>query len=432
MSATIPNTKSKKSKKSKKFDNLLGPTDPKVDNQAREKLVTARVGLLLRHSFFGNLATRLQLINADEWCPTPATDGRRFYYNSRFVNLLKTKELEFLFGHEVLHCVYDHMDRRGTRDPQMFNIANDYAVNADLKRHNVGQFITSVPCLYEKKYENMTSEAIYDELMQNASKLDLDDILDQMIDEHLDGEGDDGEGDEGDGDGNKDKKGGKRPKMSDEEREQIKQDMKQAIINAASTADAGSLPKGVQQLIKDITSPVMPWRDLLQVNLTSSIKTDFSFSRPSRRGWHMDAILPAMTPGEEIDIDVFLDVSGSCVADCKYFLSEVIGMMQMFDSYRINVSCFDTEVYNTQTFTNENSDKIDEYTPVGGGGTDFTCMFDFLKREGREPKRMIVFTDGMPYGSWGDENYCDTTWIIKGTSVTPPFGSWAYYDEQQK
>ena len=71
-------------------------TDPKVDASAREKLVTARIGLLLRAPFFGNLATRMTLINADGWCPTAATDGRKFYYNSEFVNSLPLKQLEFL------------------------------------------------------------------------------------------------------------------------------------------------------------------------------------------------------------------------------------------------------------------------------------------------------------------------------------------------
>ena len=106
-----------------KFKNLIGATDPKLDREVREKLITARVGLLLKASFFGNLATRLKLVNADEWCATAATDGRHFYYNTRFVNMLRPKEIEFLFGHEVLHCVYDHFGRRGERDPQIWNIA---------------------------------------------------------------------------------------------------------------------------------------------------------------------------------------------------------------------------------------------------------------------------------------------------------------------
>ena len=178
-----------------KFKNLIGATDPKLDREVREKLITARVGLLLKASFFGNLATRLKLVNADEWCATAATDGRHFYYNTRFVNMLRPKEIEFLFGHEVLHCVYDHFGRRGERDPQIWNIANDYCVNGDLKKHNVGEFITSVPCLYDKKYEGMSSEEVYDSLMENAQKISIDDLINQLLDDHLgDEEGEGGSG----------------------------------------------------------------------------------------------------------------------------------------------------------------------------------------------------------------------------------------------
>ena len=428
MSDVLPGTKSKK-KRSKKFENLVGPTDPKVDHAARERLVTARIGLLLRHSFFGNLATRLQLVNADEWCSTAATDGLKFYYNSRFIMMLKPKEVEFLVGHEVLHVVYDHMGRRGDRDPQIWNIADDYAVNADLKRHKVGEFITTVPCLYEQKYDGKPAEEIYDDLMKNAQKISIDDLIDQMIDDHMDGEGE-GDGDEGEG---KDGKG-KRPKMSDEERERVRQEVKQAILNAAQSAEAGSLPKGVERLIKQHTNPVMPWRELIQTNLTSAIRTDFSWMRPSRRSWHMDAIMPGMTPGEEIDVTVAIDMSGSIGNDqAQAFLGEIAGMMSAFDGYKVHVFCFDTDIYNPANFTSENMDTIDSYEPVGGGGTDFDAIFEYLKREAIEPKRLIVFTDGYPCGSWGDANYCDTTWIIHGDpDPNPPFGTFAIYNDHKR
>jgi hypothetical protein len=39
----------------KKFANLIGATDPKLDRVVREKLISARVGLLLKASFFGNM-----------------------------------------------------------------------------------------------------------------------------------------------------------------------------------------------------------------------------------------------------------------------------------------------------------------------------------------------------------------------------------------
>jgi len=413
-----------KRKTSTKFDNLVGPTDTKIDAHARERLVTARIGLLLRHSFFGNLATRLQLINADEWCSTAATDGLKFYYNSRFIMMLKTKEVEFLVGHEVLHVVYDHMGRRNDRDPQVWNIADDYAVNADLKRHKVGQFITTVPCLYEQKYDGKPAEEIYDDLMQNAQHIDIDSLLDQMIDDHMDG-------DEGEGEGDSNKKAKGRPKLSPEERERIRQEVKQAIINAAQSAEAGSLPKGVERLIKQAINPIMPWRELLQINLTSAIRTDYSWMKPSRRGWHMDAVMPGMTPGEEIDVTIAIDMSGSISdSQAQQFLGEISGMMSSFDGYKLHVFCFDTSIYNPVDFTSENLDTIDTYEPQGGGGTDFDCIFDYLKENAIEPKRLVVFTDGYPCGSWGDADYCDTTWIIHGDkNPNPPFGTYAIYDE---
>lgn len=420
-----------KKKRNKRFDHLIGPTDPKIDFQARERLVTARIGLLLRHSFFGRVATGLRMVNADDWCSTAATDGVKFYYNSRFVMMLKPKEVEFLVAHEVLHVAYDHFGRRGDRDPQIWNIANDYTVNADLKNHRVGEFIKTVPCLYEAKYQGKPSEEIYDDLMKNVQKISLDDLIDQMLDEHMD-DGDEGEGDADDGEEGSRKS--KRPRMSAEERERARQEMKQAILAAAKGADPGSMPSGIERLIKDMTNPVMPWRDLIQTNLTSCVKVNYSWQRPSRKSWHSDAVMPGTTPGEEIDVAVFIDLSGSISAkQGKDFISEVAGMIGSFDGFKLYLACFDTEVYNPQTFTSENMDTVDGYELHGDGGTSFECIFEHLKEQGIVPNRLIVFTDGYPNGSWGDENYCDTTWIIHGSKdVTPPWGTWAYYDDHQK
>ena len=415
-------------KEADKFKDLLGPMDAKLDRDMREKLITARVGLLLRASFFGNLATRLKLINADEWCTTAATDGRNFYYNSRFIKMLKPKEVEFLFGHEVLHCVYDHFGRKGERDHQLFNIANDFAVNADLIKHKVGEKITTVPCLYDPKYDGMSSEEIYEALYEKADKIDIGKLLDQMIDEHLDGEGDS----EGDGDGEKPGKG--RPKLSDADRQAIKDEIKEAMLAAAQTSDgAGNIPAGVMRLIKDLTEPQMNWRELLRMNLESTIKSDFTWMRASRRGWHMDAIMPGMKNDEMIDIAIAIDTSGSIGEKMlRDFLGEIQGIMDSFPAYKIHVISFDTDVYNPAQYDSDNLDSICEYEPAGGGGTDFGAIYKYLKDEDITPRRLVVFTDGYPFGSWGDEEYCDATWILHGTtSIVPPWGSYAYYEESK-
>ena len=418
-------TSTQNKQESDKFKDLVGPMDPKLDRVVREKMVTARVGMLLRASFFGNLATRLKLVNADEWCPTAATDGRNFYYNSRFVDMLKPKEVEFLFGHEVLHCVYDHFGRRGDRDPQLFNIANDYCVNADLKKHRVGEFITSVPCLYNPEYEDMSSEEIYDVLYENAEKVDIDKLLEKLLDEHLDGD------DETDG-GDKDGKGN-RPRMSAEERAKVRDEIKEAMLAAAAASDgAGNLPAGVKRILQDLTAPKMSWRELLRMQLESTLKSDYTWMRAGRKGWHMDAIMPGQKPDELIDIAVMIDASGSIDANMlRDFISETQGIMEQFQSYKIHVGTFDTRVYNTVQYDSENLDSMADYEVEGGGGTDFDCIFDYLKEEQIEPKRLVVFTDGYPFGSWGDENYADTVWILHGTTtIVPPWGQWAYYEKE--
>ena len=415
----------------KKFANLLGKTDLKLDREVREMLITARVGLLLKASFFGNLATRLKLVNADEWCSTAATDGRNFYYNSRFIKMLRPKEIEFLFGHEVLHCVYDHFGRRGERDHQLFNIANDYCVNADLIKHRVGEKITTVPCLHNPKYDGMSSEEIYDILYEKAEKLDIGKLLDQMIDEHLDGEGDE----EQDGDGDSDEKEGKgRPKLTAEERQQIKDEIKEAMLAAAATVDgAGNLPAGVKRLIQELTEPQMNWRELLRMQLESTIKSDYTWMRASRKGWHMDAVMPGMKVDPMIDIAVALDASGSISETMlKDFLGEIQGIMDSFPAYKIHVFTFDTEAYNPAQYDSDNLDDICDYEVKGGGGTDFDAIYSYLKENEIEPKRLVVFTDGYPFGSWGDENYADTVWILHGTTtIEPPWGQYAYYDEEK-
>lgn len=425
-------TSTQNKKESDKFKDLLGPTDPKVDADVRERLITARVGLLLRASFFGNLATRLKLVNADEWCPTAATDGRNFYYNTRFVNMLKPKELEFLFGHEVLHCVYDHFGRRGDRDPQLFNIANDYCVNGDLKKHRVGEFITSVPCLYDAKYEGMSSEEIYDLLYENAEKINISDLIDKMLDEHLDGDSNGGPGDQ-DEDGKKNGKG--RPTLTPEERQQIKDEIKEAVLAAAAASDgAGNLPAGVKRIIDDMTAPKMNWRELLRMQLESTIKSDYTWMRAGRKGWHMDAILPGQKFDELIDIAVSIDASGSMDnAMLKDILSEVQGIMDTFPAYKLHVVSFDTQVYNPATYDSENLDSLIDYEIQGGGGTDFDSVFEYFKANDIAPKRHIMFTDGFPNGSWGDEYYTETVFIMHGTtSITPPWGTHAYYEEETK
>ena len=390
-----------------------------------EKLTTARVGLLLKQPFFGNMATRMKLVEASDWCPTAATDGRSFFYNTKFVESLNAKELEFLFGHEIGHCVFDHFGRTGSRHRKLSNIAQDFAVNQILVDERVGQKITKVQICQDNKYRGMAWEEIYDELYEKAEKISMEDLLKQLgdtLDEHLEEAGA-GDGDEKDGKG--------KPKLSKEQIKQIKDEIKEAMIQSAQAAGAGKVPAGIMRMIKDLTEPKMDWREVLRMNIQSIIRNDYSFQRPNRKSQHSGAILPGMKNDETVDVAVAIDMSGSIGdEDAKIFLSEVKGIMDQYADYKIDLWTFDTEVYGYVQISQDNDHELLEYQPQGGGGTDFEVNWQFMVENDIQPKKFIMFTDGYPCGGWGDEDYCDTLFIVKGSDNEAPFGQTVIYDEK--
>lgn len=391
-----------------------------------DRIITARIGLLLRHPFFGNMATRLRIQAADDWLPTAAVDGRNLFFNTQFFNAMNNKEIEFVIAHEILHCVYDHLTRREDRDPKLYNIAADFVVNNLLVRDRIGAKPKIVDCFQDFKYDKWTSEEVYDDLFKNAKKIDISQ-LGELLDEHIDWD-DNGS----DGDDSKDGKTG-RPRLSKEDLRQIRDEIKEAMIQAAQSAGTGNVPGEIQRMIKELTEPKMNWRQLLRQQIQSTIRNDYSFARPSRKGWHTGAILPGMNFDQTIDICVSIDMSGSISNEQgSDFLGEIKGIMDEFKDYSIKVWCFDTKVYNEDDFSADNGKDISEYQVVGGGGTDFDCNWVYMKKHDIQPKKFIMFTDGYPYNSWGDDSYCDTIFIVHSNhnkNLEAPFGVTAHYEK---
>lgn len=403
-------------------------------NTIEEKLTTARVGLLLKTPFFGNMATRMKIINADDWCQTAATDGRNFYYNTEFVKKLSTKKLEFLFAHEIGHCVFDHFGRAGSRNRQLCNISQDYAINQILADEKIGDVIDEVPICLDSQYRGLAWEEIYDKLYEKADiqEITLDQLMEglgETLDEHINGDG--AQGQKGQDKEQDSDTRGKAPVLTKEEKQKIKDEIKEAMIQSAAAAGAGKTPGAIQRLIKDLTEAKMNWREILRMNIQSIIKNDYSFTIPSRKGWHTGAILPGVKNDETIDIAIAVDMSGSIgMDDAKVFFSEIKGIMDQYEDFSIKVWCFDTEVYNYAEFSQDNVEELLDYEPKGGGGTEFTVNWDFMKENAIEPKKFVMFTDGYPWGSWGDENYCDTLFIVKGNErAEAPFGQTVIYEK---
>lgn len=397
---------------------------------AEERITRSRVRLLLGKPFFGQLATRMKLIEAPDM-PTAATDGRNFYFNREFIDRLDDPELDFLVGHEVLHMVFDHVEARGDREPRIYNMACDFNINMTLVEQNIGKVIGEdklnggKPCL-DWKYRGMNSYEIYDDIWDNAEKIDIG-----SMDVHLDPNGENGQGDsqgDGDGDGKKNGQSG-YGKMTEEERKALRDEIKQAVIQASQNA-GGDVPDSVKRLIQELVAPKMDWRDLLRTQLESSLKNDFTFMRPSKRSGEI--LFPGMNKDETLKAFIMLDLSGSIGFDlAREMLSEVQGIMDQYADYEIHVACFDTRVYKHDIFTSDDGRDIREYEMEGGGGTDFVAVFNWLEEQGIEPDQLVIFTDGYPWGSWGNPDYCDTLFVIHGDPaqrIQAPFGVTAHYE----
>ncbi|MGY8864621.1 MAG: vWA domain-containing protein [Methylophagaceae bacterium] len=395
-----------------------------------DRIIVARIGLLLRHPFFGNMATRLRIKAADDWLPTAAVDGRNLFFNTQFFNAMSNQEIEFVIAHEILHCVFDHLTRREDRDGQIYNIAADYIVNNLLVRDRIGTIPKLVDCYQDFKYDTWSSEEVYDDIFEQA-KQNGDDFLNQLgelLDEHLDWEGD------GEEDGNNNSNiSSKQPKYSKEQMREIRDEVKENMMTAAQSSGAGNVPAEIERMISKLTEPKMNWREILRQQIQSTIRNDYTFMRPSRKGWHMSAILPGQNFDETIDIAVGIDMSGSIGNEQgEDFLGEVQGIMDEYQDYNIKVWCFDTKVYNEQDFTADGGERLEEYEIIGGGGTEFDCNWEYMKQHDITPKKFIMFTDGYPWGSWGDEDYCDTVFVIhsnRDRSLMAPFGLTTHYED---
>lgn len=433
-----------------------------LSKKCRDRIVAVRTRLIMDMPFFGILSSRLRLEENNTWCRTLAVDGRTLYYNTEFImGVTDPARIEFLrymakqalpgitdkqldeavsskglsdrnlsaaICHEILHCAYNHFLRRGGRDPKLYNVAADYAINQLIVRDKrIGEIMNT--WLYDKRFDGMAAEEIYNILLKEREEQDEQDG---------DGDGDGGEGssmdqhldpdEDGDEKEGKDGKGGKggKPTISRGTMQEYMDEFQNAMTSAAS---AKGTPEEIKRLVNEMNESKIDWRSKLPRTLLSLIRNDASFMNPSRRSWNLGVILPGLKPDETIDICIALDTSGSIQDEMlKDFLGEVIAITNMYSQFRIKLLCFDHRIHSPETFDESNVGELLTYELAGGGGTDFAQIWDWMKENEYEPELLLMFTDGMPCGSWGDPDYCKTLFIIHTYDVEPPFGEFVKYE----
>ncbi len=432
-------------------------------DKCHENIIIARTLMVMACPFFGILAAQLKLVPNNTWCSTLAVDGRHLYYNPEFIvgiedpvrkaqyeaklrtsiddlteeqihdalNGLTQQNLVAAICHEILHCAYNHFLRKGTRDPKIWNRAADYAINQIIARDKKMGEIRKT-WLFHEMFNGMAAEEIYNILMEmkddgngnggsgnmpKGGTLDHHDLPQQ-------GEYDD------------DEDADEFPDYTQEELEEFMESFKDAMISAAS---ADGAPPEIRAMVQEYKEPKIDWRSKLNRTLRSLIKNDVTYMSPSRRSWSNGIgygmpIFPGLKPDVDIDICIALDASGSISSEMlRDFLSEVYGITQQFSQFKMRILTFDTSVYEVHDYTNGQEEQILSYPVKGGGGTLFTAVWDFMKEDEYCPKQLVMFTDGEPWGSWGDKDYCETLFIVHSNpKVEAPFGVTVHYELEGK
>ena len=416
--------------------------DPVLQQKAENKLAAASCQLLLSVSFFASALIKLQR-NVDWDCPTMATDGKKMFFNPAFVEKMSVPELGFIVLHEVFHYMLGHPFRRGSRQPFIWNMACDYAVNtmlvdcvnfaSDNKRSSgVSWPVMPKGLLYDTKYNGMTSEQIYDDLIKNAKIIEMP-----------------GEGD-GEGEGkssNPFKKGMVDDHSSWEDNSNASQSSKKSEENkwkdglTQSLQDlqkmCGKLPAGFERIFNGIIKPKKNWRLILQEFITPEAD-DYGFAPPDRRFSDYDFFLPDLNDCENGSVKdgfFWVDTSGSIGnEELATFYSEIVGAMDQFKGKLAGkLGFFDSIAYEPKDFASITD--VLSIRPKGGGGTEFKAPFDFMEEHGlfQNAQFIVMLTDG--YCNFPPESVAKglkVLWVITTSSIEAPWGQTVHLDMYNK
>ena len=346
---------------------------------AESDMLKARAQLLMDQPFFGTLALKLKLVQDDDNCETAATDGTRLVYNSKFIGKLDTVTRKGLIAHEVMHCVFNHMTRRQQRDPKLWNIATDYAINLHLL--DCG-FVLPEGGLVDKQYKDMSADAIY-------NKLDKDNPPKQcpwgMVMDAGAGQ------------------------VQSGSNAAMESDWQVAVTQAAEVAkQAGKLPGQMERFIQDIVKPVVDWRSVLWPFCTSLTRDDYSWRKPHRAYISEDEYLPSMLSESAGEIAVIIDSSGSCEDYWEQFLGEMSAIHSELRPSQMTIIHCDYNVAHV-----DEVDPDDEFPTTsikGGGGTAFKPAFDYINENHPEVEAAVYLTD-LESDDFGNEPPYPVLWV---------------------
>ena len=363
----------------------------KVDTE--DKINKAKISITYSNPFFAYLSLYLN-IEEDKYGIIPENAGMaitpngHLYYRKEFVDKISDRQLLGVLLHEELHLALLHLVRVGKKNRLKFNIASDLCVNTillkngyelpmGLKPNNKNEFVALGKTI--KNIDSKSAEEIYEELPEIPQ--DKKNVY-VTFDIHGKGEVVD--------------ENGKIIQLTESELQKIETEWFNKIQTAmVMSQQRGRLPAGLERYVDELKKAEINWRVVLRRFIQQSIPNDYSWSKRNKRGQALDIYLPSTTK-EKISIAVGVDTSGSIEQkELTKFLSEIISISntykQMID---MRIFFHDYEVQNDYVIKNGNIAQIMAMKPKGGGGTSHKPLLDKIKKEVKDCKCLIAFSDG--------------------------------------
>ncbi len=436
------------------------------------RISRARSHLIQDHPFFGGLVMRLIPVARTD-VPKLATDAKHLFYNSSWLATVKESVVLMGAAHEGLHCALGHCFRRGSRDPDRWNIACDHVVNLMLK---AAGFDVPDWAYCDLKYAGLNAEQVYRMLEAEEQKQadesgpgePDDDQSEGTEDGGSDGDASDGDGNDEDGSGQSDGsgdgdeqgdgdgspadadgtepgdeagqgEGGSGPggqalsgaptkadpravgdvldaapphdqAALDEAAEEWAVYTRQAA-NVARRAGEGRLPGFLEELVETLNTPKVDWRTTLRRFVDPSSTKDYSWAQPNKRYMSMGLYTPGLVTDGVNHVGFLVDSSGSVSSEwLAKSGAEVQGALDDGAIDKVTVVMCDDVVHTAKEFVK--GEQID-FTVKGRGGTRFSPAFDWLDRNAPDVTVAIYLTD-LDCSDFGPQPAYPVLWAVYG------------------
>lgn len=371
-------------------------------SEGQEKITKAKTKLVLKHPFFSIIALAMIFRNAGEdgmhSIKTMATDAKHIWWNEEFVDKWTVLEICGVIAHEVLHVVFFHCFRRGNRNPLLWNIACDYAIN-----HIVldAGLVLPPDALFEEKYRGWLVDDIYNDLLENMPEVTGEwEVPGQPCDDGVPGD------QPGNGKGptvkvkkplwgtTMDPKNEDGTPMSEADQTELAEDIKVRVIQAAEAAKSiGKLPAALAGLVKVLGKPTINWKEYIQAWVSGKTPDDYSWRRPNKRMLGLYNIVAPRIKFNGAGVGVLsIDTSGS-VSDkeLRLFITEIVGVIEICNPDKLYIMQHDTGVNRIDVW--EAGDNFDSLQVTHRGGTNITPSFKEANKIDEQVDWMICFTD---------------------------------------